>query len=88
MPSLNWLGLQIKPVSARFPHVMVAQGTSSFLPITCVAALRAVDAGTAHRMRGFSYCMCNGRETALNYGDRYAIYFFLSRSPDEDDGGW
>jgi hypothetical protein len=49
--------------------------------------LRAVDAGTERRMRGFSYVQCSGDDPELWGRVRYIL--FLSRSPDdEDDGGW
>ena len=55
--------LWITPASARFPYV--AQDGSSFLPVICVSASRAVDAGTERRMGGFSYVQGSGDDHEL-----------------------
>lgn len=67
--------LWITPASARFPYV--APDASSFLPVICVSASRAVDAGTERRMGGFSYVQGSGDDHELWGKVRY--YTFTRR---------
>ncbi|KAF8491620.1 initiator tRNA phosphoribosyl transferase [Russula emetica] len=63
---LNWprplRPLWITPASARFPYIAP---DASFLPVICVSASRAVDAGTERRMEGFSYVQGSGDDHEL-----------------------
>ncbi|KAI0001052.1 initiator tRNA phosphoribosyl transferase-domain-containing protein [Russula vinacea] len=63
--------LWITPASARFPDVVAPDASSSFLPVICVSASRAVDTGTERRA-GDSH-MCKGREMIMNCGARYGL---------------
>jgi Rit1 N-terminal domain len=54
--------LWITPASARFPCIAP---DASFLPVICVSASRAVDAGTERRMEGFSYVQGSGDDHEL-----------------------
>jgi tRNA A64-2'-O-ribosylphosphate transferase len=54
--------LWITPASARFPYVAP---DAPFLPVICVSASRAIDAGTERRMGGFSYVQGSGDDHEL-----------------------
>ncbi|KAI0279088.1 initiator tRNA phosphoribosyl transferase [Russula aff. rugulosa BPL654] len=54
--------LWVTPASARFPYIAP---DASFLPVICVSASRAVDAGTERRMEGFSYVQGSGDDHEL-----------------------
>ena len=57
--------LWITPASARFPDVVAQDASSSFLPVICVSASRAVDTGTERRAGGFSYVQGSGDDHEL-----------------------
>ena len=61
--------LWITPASTRFPHIAP---DAPFLPVMCVSASRALDAGTEGRAGGFSYVQGSGDDHELWGQVRYS----------------